>query len=205
MALIGSIRKHTGVLIFAIGIALALFLLSEVLSGKSRMGGANNQNVGKIGNQKISAQDFDKKYNAYEERIRTFNPHFQGDESERAQVRDLVWNEIAADVILGNKMKDMGLEVSLDELGNSIYGTNIHPYAKSILANPETGQYDVNYAYNVMQAVENKTINNEYYNKMIPQLKSLLAETLIKEKYSALFNKGMYVPDFLAKMPNNIL
>ncbi|MEZ5003212.1 MAG: peptidylprolyl isomerase [Chitinophagales bacterium] len=199
MALIGSIRKRTGLLIGVIAIAMFAFLLMDGLSSRNRMGGAGNQNVGKIGHQKISAQYFDQKYNAYEERIRTFNPQFESDEAGRAQVRDLVWNEIAADVILGKEMEDMGLEVSLDELGNAIYGTNVHPYAKSILANPNTGQYDPEFAYAVVQGVENGSNTTPGDIKIITQLKSLIKETLVKEKYSALFNKGMYVPDFLAK------
>ena len=199
MALIGSIRKRTGLLIGVIAIAMFAFLLMDGLSSRNRMGGAGNQNVGKIGNQKISAQYFDQKYNSYEERIRTFNPQFESDEAGRAQVRDLVWNEIASDVILGDKMKNMGLEVSLDELGNSIYGTNVHPYAKSILANPQTGQFDPQFAYAVVQGVENGSNTTPGDINIINQLKSLIKETLIKEKYSALFNKGMYVPDFLAK------
>ncbi len=199
MALIGSIRKRTGLLIGTIAVALFAFLLMDALSSRSRMGGAGGQNVGKIGNQKVPYDYYSKRYNEYENRVRTFNPQYESDEAGQAQIRDAVWNELAGDVLIGKNMEKMGLEVSLDELGNAIYGTNVHPYAKNILANPQTGQYDAEFAYAVVKGVENGSNTTAGDINIINQLKSLIKETVAKEKYSALFNKGMYVPDFLAK------
>ena len=198
MALIGSIRRRTGLLIGVIAVAMFAFLLMDGLSSRSGIGGGG-QSVGKIGNQKISTQYFDQKYRDYEDRIRTFNPQYQSDEAGQAEIRDYVWNELASDLLVGKHVENMGLEVSLDELGNAIYGTNVHPYARNILANPQTGQYDPEFAYAVVQGVENGTNTTAADANIIYQLKSLIKETLGKEKYSALISKGMYVPDFLAK------
>lgn len=198
MAVIGSIRKRTGLLIAVIAVAMFAFLLMDGLASRNRMGGAGNQNVGKIGGQKISAEYFNRAYNEYENRIKTLNANFALDEAGQAQVRDAVWNEIAADVLIGKNFDKMGLQVSDEEVADAMYGSNISQEAQSILVNPQTGKYDPTFAYNLVQNVENGNLNQPEYITLVKELRGLLEDNLLRSKYTNLFNKGMYVPNFLA-------
>jgi peptidyl-prolyl cis-trans isomerase D len=199
MALIGSIRKRTGLLIGFIAFAMLAFLLMDGLSTRSMMGGSGSQNVGKVNGEKIGVQFFDQMYNDYEQRFTTFNPEFVTDEQGRADLRDLVWNEILIDQIYKSNFKDLGLTVTLKELENALYGDNVHPIAKNILTNPETRQFDPNFAFQVIKAVEDGTNTQEQDIAIITHLKKIVKESLLKEKYANLYNSGSFVPDFLAK------
>jgi peptidyl-prolyl cis-trans isomerase D len=204
MALIGSIRKRTGLLIGFIAVAMLAFLLMDGLSSQSRMGGAGNQNVGKVKGEKVGVQYFDQMYNNYEQRFSTFNPEFLTDEQGRADLRDLVWNDILTDKILRSSYKDLGLSVSDKELANALFGDNVHPIVKNVLVNPETRQYDAKFANDVIKSIEEGTNTQPQDSAIITHLKNIVKETLLKEKYANLYNAGAYVPDFLAKQAKKI-
>ena len=61
MAAIGSIRKHSGLLIGIIGSAMLLFVLGGALESSSSLFNGPNNEVGEINGSKISYQDFEMK------------------------------------------------------------------------------------------------------------------------------------------------
>lgn len=199
MALIGSIRKRTGLLIGIIAVAMLAFLLMDGLSTASRTAGAGGQNVGKIAGEKVGVQYFDQMYNDYESRFRTFNPEFETDEKGRADLRDLVWNDIVTDKLLASSYKDLGISVTLKELEQAIYGDNVHPIARNLLSDPDTRQFDNVSASQFIKGVEEGTDTRPEAITFVNHLKKIVYESLLKEKYANLYNSGDFVPDFLAQ------
>lgn len=196
MAVIGSIRKRTGLLIGFIAIALLMFLLMDALSSNSMIGGGGSgQTVGKIDGKKIDYMAYQMELTEYEERITTLFPQAEVNAANRAQFRDEVWNNFVSRAILGDLKNKMGINVTPDELGNAMWGDNPHFFAQNILVNPNTGQYDPNYARQVVIAAE----ENEQARTTVRHLEKLIEDDRMKTKYASLYSKGMYVPDFLAK------
>ncbi len=199
MALIGSIRKRTGLLIGIIAVAMLAFLLMDGLSTASRTAGAGGQNVGKIAGEKVGIQYFDQMYNDYESRFRTFNPQFETDEAGRAELRDLVWNDIVTEKLLKSNYKDLGISVTLKELEQALYGDNVHPIARNLLSDPETRQFDNVSASQFIRSVEEGVDTRPEAITFVNHLKKIVYESLVKEKYANLYNGGQFVPDFLAQ------
>ena len=117
MAVIGAIRKRTGLLIGFIAGALLLFLMMDALSSNSMISGGSGQNVGKIDGKKVDYMTYQKSLSDYEERVATLFPQAEINAANRAQFRNEVWNNMASDVLLGRYMESLGLTVTADELG----------------------------------------------------------------------------------------
>jgi peptidyl-prolyl cis-trans isomerase D len=199
MAVIGSIRKRTGLLIGFIAVALLMFLLMDALSSNSLISGGSGQDVGKINGKKVDYLQYQMQYSDYENRITTLFPQAQVNASNRAQFRDEVWNNFAADALLGKHLVNMGIAVTADELGNSMFGDNVHFFAQNILVNPQTGRYDPQYANALVQQAQNAVSADDPSRILVRHLENLIEEDRMKNKYSALYTKGIYVPGFEAR------
>ena len=198
MAVIGSIRKRTGLVIGVIAVALLMFLLTEWLTSISRGGSSSGQNVGMINGKKIDYMSFQKSLGDYEESIFALYPQAQIGANDRANFRDEVWNNFTADALLSKHFNKMGLSVSADELGNSIWGDNIHGFAQVVFGNPQTGQYDRNTARDAVSKA-GQAAGDDPQKIRIRHLESLIEDERMKSKYTALYSKGIYTPDFMAK------
>jgi len=196
MAVIGAIRKRTGLLIGFIAVALLLFLMMDALSSNSMISGSGGgQNVGKIQGKKVDIQSYEKSLNNYNERVEVLFPQADINAANQAQFREEVWNNFASDAILGKYMQGMGLSVSADELGSAMWGENPHYFAQNVLVNPQTGQYDRNFARQYVISAD----QDENARMKVRHLENLIEEDRMKTKYASLINKGIYVPDFMAK------
>ncbi len=198
MAVIGKIRKRTGLLIGFIAIALLLFLMMDALSSNSMIGSGGKQKVGKINGKSVSIQEFANRYNAYENNIRAINPQQSIDDQTSAAIRDEVWNNIAMDALLGANMEDMGLSVSPLEIGNAMWGDNIHPIVRNLFTNPNTGEFQPE---QVRYAVENVNTIDETGNlrNQLRAIENIIEDDRLKTKYASLVSKGIYVPKFMAQ------
>ncbi|MCP4121417.1 MAG: hypothetical protein GY751_06655 [Bacteroidetes bacterium] len=196
MAVIGAIRKRTGLLIGFIAVALLLFLMMDALSSNSLVSGSGGgQNVGKIEGKKVDIQSYEKSVNNYQQRVEVLFPQAEINSVNQAQFRDEVWDNFAMEALLGKDLQNMGLDVTADELGSSMWGENPHYFAQNVLVNPQTGQYDRNFARQYVISAD----QDENARLKVRHLEQLIEEDRLKTKYASLFNKGIYVPDFMAK------
>ncbi|HOI32139.1 MAG TPA: SurA N-terminal domain-containing protein, partial [Bacteroidales bacterium] len=120
MAVIGKIRKRSGLLVIVIGVALAAFVLGDFAAGG---GGRPEMNVGSIDGDDISIQDFNLRYdqnvNAQQQQ--------QGNrlsQDEMYRVRENTWNQMVEEIILGKEYESLGLKVTSEELFDQIQGLN---------------------------------------------------------------------------------
>ncbi len=199
MAVIGAIRNRTGILIGFIAVAMLLFLIADPSITGSLFGGGGAGNVGKINGKPVDYIEYQNKYSDYESRVTNLFPSFNADDNGKAQLREEVWNQFAADKLLGSYMNNLGISVSDQELGNAIWGDNVHFFAQNVLVNPETGRYDNGFARLYVNAIDDE--NNaraKEFEKKIYDLENMIKEDRIKAKYASFFNKGVFIPDFLA-------
>lgn len=194
MALIGDIRKRSGLLVAIIGIALAAFILGDLLSNRSPRKGVNT--IGKINGEPLLATTFNERVdeNIEARKMNTGNDNLSAD--EQFQTRQSTWDQLVNETLLAEEVNKLGLTVTKEELDDQIRGKNPHTYIKQSFTDPQTGAFDPVSVTNFLQNLEN----------VDPQMKQryLTIEKAIKEdrlstKFRNLIAKGYYVPAAFAK------
>ncbi|MBU2558801.1 MAG: peptidylprolyl isomerase [Bacteroidetes bacterium] len=193
MAVIGKIRKRSGLLVVVIGVALAAFVLGDFATGG---GGRQTMNVGTVESEDISIQDFNRKFDQNVEATKQQSQNERLSQDELFRLRDNTWNQMLEEIIMGNEYEELGLKVTPEELFDQIQGFNPHPAVIQNFTNPETGQFDREMVLNYLQNLD-----------QMPQASRdqwLVFERYIKEdrlrtKYQNLITKAHYLPTALAK------
>ena len=139
MALIGTIRKQSGLLVIIVGVALAAFVLGDFLSPRS---GRQQVNIAKVLGEEITYKQFDEKV---EQSIETQKRN-QNKESLTAEeifnIKQQTYDQITQKILLDKEYMNLGIAVSADELFDQIQGENPHAYILQYFKDPETQKYD---------------------------------------------------------------
>jgi peptidyl-prolyl cis-trans isomerase D len=193
MAAIGQIRKHSGLLIVIIGVALAAFVLGDFLKPSNR-----NQRlyVGQVGGEEISSEAFSARV---EERIQATKNQRQNETlspDDIFQIRQAVWNEMVNDILLTREYNELGLAVTSDELTDQIVGDQPHQYVKQSFTDPNSGNFDPAVVVNFLQNLDN---TDPDMRKRYLSLESMVKDDLRKTKYQNLISKAWFMPTAFAK------
>lgn len=128
MALIGTIRKQSGLLVIIVGVALAAFVLGDFLSPRS--GNRQAVNIAEVMGEDISYTYFDNQYEKNVE-IQKQNQNKDNLTSEEVfRIKQQTFDQIVQKIILDNQYDEIGLHVTADELFELIQGDNPHAYIK---------------------------------------------------------------------------
>lgn len=196
MALIGDIRKRSGLLIIIIGVALAAFVLGDFLSNRTPRGARNANLIGEINGDKILATDFNARVdqNIETQRVNTGKESLSPE--EQFQIRQQTWEQVISETLLQEQVEELGLVVSIEELDDLIRGKNPHPYIQQSFTNPETGQFD---AANVLNFLQNLDKVDPQMKQRYLQIEKAIKEDRINTKYRNLISKAYYVPKAFAE------
>ena len=97
MAVIGKIRQRSGLLIGVIGASILGFLIMDATQSQGSVLKGRNDSVGKINGEKISIQDFEKKY---EENIKNQEMQMRGqplNDDMRNYLRTQTWEQMVSE------------------------------------------------------------------------------------------------------------
>ena len=124
MALIGKIRENSGLMVTVIGIALLIFIGTELITG-IKAGSSSQSTVGTV-----FGEDLD--YFEYNDLV---NKSLQGDDvgndpERRSQLIQQSWDQLINQKIFGREYKSSGIEVS----GAELYNMFLRPGPNSELA-----------------------------------------------------------------------
>jgi len=186
MAVIGSIRKRSGLLIIIIGVALAAFVLGDFVKTGSR----KPVNVGVINGEKITYLDFEKKVEEQVELLLRQSQKENLSPKEMFQARQNAWSIISSDIILNEEYDKLGLVVSTEELDDAVRGPNPHNYVQQFFRDPNTGQFNPNFATDFLQNWER--VNPEDQKNWLMIEKAVKNDRLIS-KYNNLINKAYWL------------
>jgi len=194
MAVIGSIRKRSTLLIVIIGVALAAFVLGDFVKGGS---GKREIVVGKVDGEQITIMDFNRKA---ETNITNTKQQRQTDKlepNEMFKIKNDTWNQIVSEILLQKEYDELGLNVTAGELFELIQGPNPHALIKQYFADPQTGIYDRNRVIGYLQQKE--SLPPEAQLQWL-EFERYIKSDRIKQKYDALISMGYYMPTALARM-----
>jgi len=193
MAIIGKIRKHSGLAVIIVGVAIAAFVIGDF--GKKRTKGTNN--IGTVNGEEIPYVEFSKKVEEAIEAQKQNSGNEKITDQETNATRESTWDLMVKQILMGDEYDKLGLTVSPEELFDQVQGKQPHRYILQYFKDPKTGQYDqalvINYLKN-LDKMEAKARNQW-----------LLFEKAIKDdrleaKFNNLFSKAYYQPKaFLQK------
>ncbi len=192
MAVIGTIRNNSWFILILLALALAAFLLMDVMGSNSMFGGAASQlNMGKVAGQKIDYQEFQ----------RTEQALYSGSNDIYAR-RSSLWNYIVERSILNKQAEGLGLGVSEDEMADLQFGANLSPIIQNNFRNPQTGQVDRQRLQQIKQMLDSGEETNPQFDLFWSEQEKQIEKRRIQSKYENLVAKGLYTPSWQAEVSN---
>ncbi|MDB5233424.1 MAG: peptidylprolyl isomerase, partial [Hymenobacter sp.] len=197
MALINTIREKSGVAVGLVAIGMLLFIVGgDLVGGKNRLFGGNDQVVGEVAGQKVELND----YNASLEQAKQAfisQQQRQPDEQALGYLRDQAWNQTIYNLAFKPEWDKLGLTISDEEKVDMVQGDNISPGIKQAFTDPKTGQFDrarlIEYLRNLdkLPAEAQAAWHNFEENE--------LPISRLRDKYNALLKNSVYVTTAEAK------
>ena len=183
MAVIGAIRKHSGLAVILVGVAIAAFVLSDLFKATPQA----KTSIGIINGVEIQGTDFNYKVDANAE-TQKIN---QGIETlsydELFRIKENTWQQIVNEILMDEEFAQLGLVVSGDELFDQIQGENPHPLILQYFTNPETGRYDRNLILNYLQNLDQ--VDEQSRNQWL-SFEQFIKRDRLNAKYGNLILKG---------------
>lgn len=191
MAVIGKIRKRSGLLIGVIGVAMVLFVASDLLNSG---GGSFNQRdttIGEINGISISYEEFEARVAQA-----ASGQSISGDQLE--QVRERVWNQMIQEYVIDKQYEKLGISVVSEEVFDQIKNNSRNPILTQYFTNPQTGKIYEQFqdpqtgglsSQSVMYYIKN-VLNSEQKETWIPVEEALRQEAR-SSKYATLLKQGV--------------
>jgi len=192
MAIIGKIRKHSGLVVIIVGVAIAAFVIGDFSKKANR--GTND--IGSVNGESIPYAEFNTKVEKALENQRENSGNDKITDQETYQIRQSTWTTTVKEILMGEEYEELGLTVSPEELFDQVQGRQPHRFILQYFKDPATGQYNPAVVLNYLKNLE----------KMEPKAKNqwLQFEKAIKEdrqetKFNNLLTKGYYMPKAFLK------
>ena len=193
MASLQRIRNHGALLIAIVGLAMLAFSLGDFLNSGSSFFNRSRENVGVIEGQKIHYTEYEAAKDQLTEVYKIESGRSDFDEDMSAQIRNQVWNMLMLDYTLRAQAKEIGMDVTVDELSELCIGENPHQIIRSRRAfYDENGQFSRDAVKNLISAINDDSDDAEQ-NANLQQAKTywLYWEKVVRishlqEKYTAL-------------------
>lgn len=210
MAALGKIRSKGVILISILGIALFAFIAEEGFRSCDASRAESSQQVGEVLGHKVNVQDFQKLIDEYTNVVKITQGRDNLTDEELNQVKDVVWNTLVQNEIIGEEASKLGLKVTDEEMQNILVkGTN-PMLMQTPFVNRQTGRFDANMLKKfVAEYNQAKTTNpqlaDQYqslYDFWIFIEKSLRQQVLV-QKYQALLAGCMISNPVSAKCAYN--
>jgi peptidyl-prolyl cis-trans isomerase D len=192
MAIIGRIRKHSGLALIIVGVALAAFVIGDF--GKKRMKSTNE--IGYVNGEAISAQEFNSKVEENIQMQKDNSGNEKVTEEETYSIRQSTWNNLVKDVIMQGEYDNLGIVVTSDELFDQVQGKNPHRYILQYFKDPKTNQYDPQMVRNYLKNLDNMEPKNK---DQWLRFEKAIKEDRIETKFNNLIKFGYYMPKALLK------
>ena len=193
MATLQKIRTKAGLLVsIVIGLSLAAFILGDMLKSGNSLFQRNRLEIGEIDGESIQYPDFQKKMEELAEIYKMNAQQSQLDENTMVQVREQTWQTLVRNIVMSDVYKDLGIQVSADELFDMVQGTNLHPIIQQMFRNPNTGQVDRSAVVRFLKNLDSGGVKAETRQYWL-FLEKQIVEDRKQSKYTNMVGKGLYV------------
>ena len=191
MSALQFLREKAGVLVAVIiGFSLFLFVVSDFFgNGRGqRIRARKYYEIGKIGDQTISYQDFEQKVQDLLE-IYKLSGNTNVDEATTESIREQVWQQMIREKIMDRQYKKLGIGVSNDELDELVLGNNPHPIVLQLFTDQKTGTFNKSFLVNFLKQTEVDETAKKYWLFF----ENEIVNDRMNSKYNTLVARGLYV------------
>ncbi len=186
MGIISRIRNNTGLLIGAIGIGVAGFIIMD-MSGNQDIRG-QEFNVATVNGEKISLQEFRA----------TESILYSGASGDTYAQKDYLYDYFVEKALLEQEAEELGLSVGKEELIDLQFGTRLSPIISQRFTDPQTGQVSRAQLTEYQQQIQGGTMDPTLKAYWSVQEKEIIKARL-ESKLANLTAKSMYTPNFVAR------
>lgn len=190
MAAIGTIRKHYGILIVIIGIALVAFILGDLFKSTNSR---RTTDVAVVNNEKISQQDFANLVDVNLENYKRANGSISNEES--VSIRNQVLEQMISEIIMNEEFEKLGITVSAEELYDQFLGKNPNQYVVQSFSDAN-GNFNRDALSQYLNDFQN--LNDEAKVAWL-NFERAIKDDRINTKYNTILEKSFYLPEKLAE------
>lgn len=188
MAVIGTIRRNSWILIVFLGLALAAFVVMDLFTGSSRYG-LQEMTLGKVGDDKIDYKEF----------MDMENTLYGGQSTNVYAQRGYLWNHFVNKTILTKEADAAGIGIGKEEIQELQFGPYLSPVISQRFMNPNTGQVDFEQLQNIKTTIAQGGLTEPEQRKYwYYQEQEVLTERL-QEKMANIVGGSFYTPNWLAE------
>lgn len=190
MAIIGSIRKHPGLLVGAIAFSIVLFLIGGAVNDQwSVLGKGRKTDAGTVNGQNVPYQEYS---NQVSEEVKAMETQYKtslGDQQRNA-VNQQTWDDIVGKIVMTDACAKTGLAVSDDEMVALTTTENAHPIIRQ---NFGAERFNPMYVKQFLQniGVDEKGQEPGFKRKIWNQLEKEIKKSQLESKYMILVAKGV--------------
>ena len=192
MAAIEKIRRHSGLLIAIIGIALLAFVLQDLFQSQGRSTGPV---VATVDGDKISVRDFEqlKDKNLENRKAQTNNNNLSS--AETYSIYNNTLEEMIKDNLMTKEYEAAGIGITAEELYDQMTGEHPHQWMVQSFSDSD-GNYNKERVLDYLQNLDQ--LPAEYYDRWLSFEKELKKDRL-DTKFSNLVKASCFVPTALAE------
>ena len=192
MAAIERIRKHSGLLIAIIGLALLAFVLQDLFQSQ---GVKTGPSVAVVDGEKISVRDFEQlKDKNLESRKSSMNNNNLSSE-ETYSIYNSTLEEMIKDIIMTKEYESSGVGITSEELYDQMVGDNPHAWIVQSFSNPD-GTFDKESVMNYLQNLDQ--LPPEYYDRWL-DFEKAVKQNRLETKFDNLVKASYFLPTALAE------
>jgi peptidyl-prolyl cis-trans isomerase D len=198
MATLEKLRNRAGTLVaVVIGLALLAFILGDFFGSGGSLFTQNQFEIVEISGKSLPFQLYQERVDQITELNKASRRQTSLDEQTIENIREEVWSALVQENVLGGKYKNLGIDISTDELTDMVQGRNLHPIIRQEFGNPQTGQVDPAMVAQFLRSLDNDPSGLQ--RSIWLYLENLIIRDRLFTKYNNLIKKGMYVTDFHSK------
>lgn len=199
MAVIGSIRKRSGLLVGAIALSIFLFLLGDAVNNNFGVlkGGKGNE-AGTVDGEKIPYKEYSDQVS---DNVKNMESQYKMSlpEQQRNEINKQTWDDMVNKIVMNEATAKTGLAVSDDEM----VALTTTKDASPMIRQPFGGdRFDPTYVKQFLQNIDIDEKGQEpgYKRKAWNQLVKEVKKSQLQNKYALLVAKGVgNVPTWMAE------
>jgi len=199
MATLQKLRDKTGMLLaIVIFVALAAFILGDLLQSGSSLFRGQQLKIAEIDGENIEYPEFQNRFDEIANVYKSNNNVNNLDEEAYQQILNQTWEMLVQEKVMEKVYKKLGITVTPEELFDLVQGNNLHPIIQQLFANPETGQVDKADVIRFLKYIQANpdAPQKEYWMRVEEQIVNTTKQT----KYNTLVGKALYSNTLQAKL-----
>jgi peptidyl-prolyl cis-trans isomerase D len=198
MATLQNLRNKAGVLLAAvIFIALASFVLGDLLQSGSSLMKGKQMEIARINGESIEYPEFQASFDEISKIYKTNNQVNNLDDQAYQQILNQTWESMLQERIMGKVYEELGIEVTSEEAFDMVQGNNLHPIIVQIFGDPQTRQVNKSNIIKFLKYIQENPNSPQKESWMNVEKQMLSSKKL--SKYTDLVGKGLTANSLQAK------